>query len=283
MSFKANAKINLFLEVIGKRNDGYHDIVSVFARISLCDKIRLEKNKRFETRIFVKNNVNMPDIELKDNLVWKAVKRFEERFGYKCGYDVYIEKNIPVGAGLGGGSSDCAATLIALSKIYGINKENIYPIACELGSDVAFFTRNSMLCAGTGRGEILKDIELKARLPGLVIVFPDIYISSAKVYSSLNLNYNPDLKRFEVMIDAFKKEEDIDFSHLLFNRLEEAAFMIEPKVERLKKRMSELGLVSMMSGSGSSVFGLSYSTDLLDKAYDELKKIYRFVFKAKFV
>ncbi len=283
ITIKAYAKVNLFLEVIGKRSDGYHDIITVFARVGIYDLLHFQKNNGYGIRVFIKNNVNMPDIDLKDNLVWKAVKRFEERFGVKCSCDIHIEKNIPVGSGLGGGSSDCASTLLTLCEMYGIPKEEIYSLASELGSDVAFFTRNSMLCIAKGRGEILEDITLKATLPEVIIAFPNIHLSTARVYSSLTLRHKADLERFNMMVDALRKEGSVDFSNILFNRLEEPAFVIEPEVKKLKKRMSDIGLVSLMSGSGSSVFGLSYSHDVIDKAYNLLKSNCGFIFKTKFV
>ena len=156
---KAFAKINIYLEVLNKRPDGYHNIKSLFARIDLHDNLIFEKRKDREINITLENKVNAFEIELKSNLVYKAAKRFMDEFSISCGVDIILEKNIPLGAGLGGGSSDCASTLIALSELFNIGeKERLFDLSKELGSDVPFFLKETPMAVCEGRGEILTPV-----------------------------------------------------------------------------------------------------------------------------
>lgn len=283
LNLKAFAKINLFLEVLRKREDNYHDILTLFARISLYDELRFVKRRDELINISIKNNSNVENIPLENNLIFKAIKRFRERFGIICGFDIYLEKNIPQGAGLGGGSSDCAQTLNALSIFYGIDKQKLYPLASELGSDVGFFLKDLVFAVGEGRGEIIKPVEFNSKVPYVLLVFPNIHISTKDVYSNLDYNYKPEIELFNKFLDSLKKDSTPNFSKYLFNRLETSTFKLDKRIKELKAEMSFLGLTTLMSGSGSTVFGLSYDFELIRKAYDNLKQKYDFVFITKFV
>lgn len=283
VTITAPAKVNLFLEVSSKRSDGYHNIITLFARIALSDIISIRKRLDSQIKINIKNNVNVPYIDEKDNLVFKAIKKFEDKFNIKSGYYVEIEKNIPAGAGLGGGSSDCASTLRALCDIYNIRVSNVMDIASELGSDVSFFLKDCMMCVGTGRGEILEEVKVKAEMSDIILVFPEIHISTKDVYSSMEYNYIPDEKRIFELKKSLEKKGFIDWNYFLFNRLESSAFKIAPSVKSLKQEMIDMGLSSIMSGSGSCVFGLHYDRKKIDDAFTYFSKKYRFVFKTKFV
>ncbi|MCX7905633.1 MAG: 4-(cytidine 5'-diphospho)-2-C-methyl-D-erythritol kinase [Elusimicrobiales bacterium] len=277
------AKINLFLEVCKKRKDGYHEIVTLFSRVSLFDKIRFSKREDKEINIFIKNNVNFNDISKDDNLIYKAILEFEKKFEIKDGFDIYLEKNIPQGAGLGGGSSNCASTLLAMCDIYGIDKNKVRDIALKLGSDVMFFFEAKKIAVGKGRGEIIEDLDIKAEMPYVILVFPDIFLSTKEVYSNMDYNYIADLNLFYEFVDELKRYGKVDFSKYLFNRLETSAFKLEKKVKELKEEISSFGVMSLMSGSGSSVFGISYDKNLIDKCFNALKNKYRFIFKLKIV
>lgn len=282
--FLAYAKINLFLEVCGKREDGYHDILTIFARISLADRLVFRKRDDGKINIVLKNNVNVDNLSKEENLVWKAAKAFCEVFGIRDGFDIYLEKNIPAGAGLGGGSSDCAKTLEALSLIYNVDKSRVFDIARSLGSDVSFFLSGFSFALGSQRGEVVERIDLSAKMPDVVVVFPGVAISTKGIYSSMRYDYKPRYDLLESFLEELKKPDNrIDFSRYLFNRLEIPAFNLERRIEILKKEMIDCGLDALMSGSGSCVFGLSYDEGVIERAVKVLRGKYNFVFKAKFV
>lgn len=281
---KAYAKINLYLEVLNKRDDGYHNIKSIFSRIDVFDNLLISPLKKKTIKVVVKNNVNPVEIAMEDNIVYKAANLFLSTFMIDKGVEIFIEKNIPIGSGLGGGSSDCASTLIGLGEIFGVyNHIAISEIGKMLGSDVAFFLSQTPLALCEGRGEIVNKIEVKAKLPYIVLVFPDIHIPTKKVYQNLKYDYEVSLDRLEKFCKELLKESEIDFSNLLFNRLESSTFEISKKVLDLKKKLTDLGLYSLMSGSGSSVFGLTYDYEKAVRSYGILKDFFPFVYITKIV
>lgn len=277
------AKINMFLEVEGKRSDGYHNIISIFARISLADKIFIQKRSDKDVKIGIRSNIGPINIPTEENLVFKAIKTFQENFGIHEGFNIEIEKNIPIGSGLGGGSSNCATTLLAMCDMYGIEYSSVYSIGAMLGSDVSFFMKNTSFALVKGRGEIVEEIKPKCRLPYSIIVFPGISISTKLVYSSMNYNYTPKNHLCYELIKHFQKNDKVDFSKYIFNRLEEPAFKIEKRLINVKEEILNTGLITLMSGSGSSFFGLSYDKKSTESAFNKLKQKYSFVFKIKFV
>jgi 4-diphosphocytidyl-2-C-methyl-D-erythritol kinase len=279
--YKSFAKINIFLEVIGKRSDSYHDIESLFGRISVYDEIYIRKSKKINIEII--NNVNAESIDIYSNLVYKAFMRFKEEFSIDENIDLRIVKNIPVGSGLGGGSSNCAVALKAYSEIFGIDDDKgLEKIASELGSDVMFFLKNCSFALVSGRGEVVEPVDLKGILPYIILIFPDIHISTKDIYGGLKLDYVP-VKLSQRLRDELNSNCDIDLTTYLFNRLESVSFKLNKKIEDLKNEIISLGVSSLMSGSGSSVFGLSYDKNLIENAFNVLKKKYRFIYLLKFV
>jgi 4-diphosphocytidyl-2-C-methyl-D-erythritol kinase len=279
--YKSFAKINIFLEIVRKRKDGYHDIESLFGRISLYDEIFVKKD--LDINVEVINNVNADNIDVNSNLVYKAFVKFRKVFNINDGVYVKLVKNIPVGSGLGGGSSNCAYALRAYSEIFGINdEEKLEKIATELGSDVLFFWKNCSFALVSGRGEIVEPVDIKEELPWILIVFPNLHISTKDAYASLNLDYTP-VKNYWEIREKILSSKEIDFRKYLFNRLESVSFKINRKVEDLKNEMLSLGLYSLMSGSGSSVFGLSHDKSKIENAFNVLKKKYHFIYLSKFV
>ena len=247
------AKVNLSLWIKGKRPDGYHEIVTVMHTINLMDIISFLPSNRLE--LSIKGDKTLP-LD-KSNLIIKACRLFQERTGIKPKVKIKLEKRIPVGAGLGGGSSNAATTLKGLNLIYGkpLSDEELYEIASELGSDVPFFLKGGLAIA-YGRGE-----KLKHYTPAhfnILLVFPGFSCSTAEVYQNL-----PSIKR-NISIENAEK---LIISPLLNEHLEELEENIEndlelsdsPCVKRtleVKERLREIGLKPLMSGSGSSVFAI---------------------------
>ena len=179
ITIKSPAKINLALDIVGKREDGYHEIETVMHQVELCDLIKVEDSDEMK----IDCNDKIP---LKGNLVLKAVKLLKGRYNLTRNVSITIEKNIPVAAGLGGGSSNAALTLIALDKLWGLNlkQEELINLAKEIGSDVPFFIAGNAAYA-TGKGELLQKLDPINFYA--VLINPGFDVSTKWAYESLNL------------------------------------------------------------------------------------------------
>ena len=268
----ANAKINLGLQVLQKRIDGYHNINTVFAKINLCDFIEFVPSA--QTKIHIEPYFA---IELEDNLIYKAIQKFNQKFNNDFQFDINLIKNIPSGAGLGGGSSDAATTLLFLNEFSNnlANKNDLHSIAMQLGSDVPFFLEKGM-AVGNGRGEILD--YFTCEFPYYVlIVNPGIHISTPLAYKKLNRNENASLPiNFKKIIC-----ENSDVK-LLINDFEDFAMDEFPQLLNIKNKLNELGAeLSLMSGSGSTMFGLFNNIELAQKARTAFPEYFTYI--AEFV
>ena len=253
ISLKAPAKINLFLEILGKRDDGYHEIKTVMQEIDLADNLQFEE---IQEGVRLKcNDKNIPSDE--NNLVCKAANLILNECGIKKGVLISLEKNIPVGAGLGGGSSDAAATLKALNLLWkiGLNDAELMEFAAKLGSDIPFFIKGkTALCSG--RGEKITPIEVKSEMNYLVI-FPHINISTATIYRNLKIDLTKKIIDVSFFLNALKHPKVAGISKLLFNRLEEVVFTTYPDLLDVKKALDHFDFCGLsVSGSGSAFFGL---------------------------
>ncbi|MDV5120589.1 MAG: 4-(cytidine 5'-diphospho)-2-C-methyl-D-erythritol kinase [Candidatus Scalindua sp.] len=253
ISLKAPAKINLFLEILGKRDDGYHEIETVMQEIDLVDNLQFEE---IQEGVKLKcNDKNIPSDE--NNLVCKAANLILNECGIKKGVLISLEKNIPVGAGLGGGSSDAAATLKALNLLWkiGLNDAELMEFAAKLGSDIPFFIKGkTALCSG--RGEKITPIEVKSEMNYLVI-FPHINISTATIYRNLKIDLTKKIIDVSFFLNALKHPKVAGISKLLFNRLEEVIFTTYPDLLDVKKALDHFDFCGLsVSGSGSAFFGL---------------------------
>ena len=253
ISLKAPAKINLFLEILGKRDDGYHEIETVMQEIDLVDNLQFEE---IQEGVKLKcNDKNIPSDE--NNLVCKAANLILNECGIKKGVLISLEKNIPVGAGLGGGSSDAAATLKALNLLWkiGLNDAELMEFAAKLGSDIPFFIKGkTALCSG--RGEKITPIEVKSEMNYLVI-FPHINISTATIYRNLKIDLTKKIIDVSFFLNALKHPKVAGISKLLFNRLEEVVFTTYPDLLDVKKALDHFDFCGLsVSGSGSAFFGL---------------------------
>ncbi len=258
-TYKAPAKVNLFLKITGKRPDGYHELISLMTGVSLYDELTVSVDDCISDKSEITVLTDDPSIgEAKDNLCFKAAKLFLEHCQLKKSVDIDLKKNIPHGAGLGGGSSDCAYTLMALNELTGQNLPQIdlLSLAGELGSDVPFFMLKSPGIA-RGRGEKLE----KTRLCELnmIIIKPKFMVSTKSAYDGLDLTKsaeNNTLLPFSSTVKYPISEPD-EAVKLLSNDLEDTVLNIYPRIGELKKLFMSFGAIgSLMSGSGSSVFGI---------------------------
>lgn len=272
MRVKAFAKINLFLQVTGKRADGYHSLHTLFQQIGLHDKLEFKKTRNKEIKLVCAH----PAVPLDEsNLVIKAahlLRQAAEKAGKQVtGLKIYLTKNIPVGAGLGGGSSDAAATLCALNKLWelGFSLKKLERMAEHLGSDVPFFLQGG-IAEAYGRGEKLIPI---GNIPAfrVIVVKPSFSISTAWAYQHLvlkNLTKKP--KNSNIIHYYLKKRDFSHLSKLLFNDLEEVCIRRYSFILTLKRRLLDAGAeIALMSGSGSAVFAL-VSTRLAEARIKEV-------------
>jgi 4-diphosphocytidyl-2-C-methyl-D-erythritol kinase len=253
ISIEAPAKINLFLEVLGKRNDGYHEIETVMQEIDLVDSLEFE-----EIDEGIKLECENSGIPLNNtNLVYKAAELVLRECGITNGVLVRLEKRIPVGAGLGGGSSDAAATLKALNSLWGIglNDIELMELAAKLGSDVAFFIKGkTSLCRG--RGEKVYPIEVKGEFNYLV-VFPNVEISTTLIYGNLKIDLTKNRKDVSFFAKAMESFNVVNIGKLLYNRLEETIFSLYPNLLQVKNLLECFDFCGLLvSGSGSAIYGL---------------------------
>jgi len=253
ISLKAPAKVNLFLEILGKRDDGYHEIETIMQEIDLADSLQFEETQEGVT--LECNDKNIPANQ--DNLVCKAANLILEECGIRKGVIINLEKNIPVGAGLGGGSSDAATTLKALNSLWkvGLNNEELMGFAAKLGSDIPFFINGkTALCRG--RGELITPVEVRNRMD-YIILFPRVHISTETIYKNLKIDLTKKRKDVSFFLDALKYSEVASISKLLFNRLEEIIFATYPDLLQVKSTLESFDFCGLsISGSGSAFFGL---------------------------
>lgn len=268
IKIKAPAKINLFLEVTGKRPDGYHNLATVFARVAVYDELCLRRSKTAGIKIVMKDFAALGLLNPTDNLVYKAAEIFFKGFSIAPEVAINLHKSLPVGAGLGGGSSDAASTLLGLCRLYRVslkaNAAKLRRMAESLGSDVPFFMLESPMAAATGRGEKLTPLRPLGEMPSVVIVYPGRPVYTKEAFSRLQPATGPEIK---IRLNNFRKiARDIESGSftqaragLLFNRLEEAVLPEHKEVSLAKARLARAGAdMVLMSGSGASVFALSW-------------------------
>lgn len=266
---RAPAKINWFLLVLGKRGDGYHNIMSLMQCIRLYDDLIFEHADSIE----VESDLNIP---VKDNLVYKAASLLKHYTSYRKGIKITLKKSIPIGAGLGGGSSDAAYTLSGLNMLWGLglNNRDLSSIGAEIGSDVPFFL-NSSVAIVEGRGEKVSPLKIDSSID-ILLVKPFISISSAWAYAYFDRLNTGELTKKTVDIKLFcqaiEKKDFASLGTMLNNDLEKGVREKYPVVDKIKKSMLENGaVISAMSGSGPTVFGIFESKHTAKKAAKAMK------------
>ncbi len=271
---KTPAKINLTLDVTGKLENGYHTLSMIMQSIDVCDELSFEKTAD-ETILFSMNK-ELPDkIPAEKNLVYKAAKLMKNTFKIDGGFKIHLTKNIPAAAGLAGGSSDCAATLIGINELcgLGLDIEKLCEIGVKLGADVPFCIRKGTMLA-EGIGEILTPLTPLTGIPVLLIK-PNISISTPYVYKHLKpneLDYHPDNK---AVISYIKDKNIKKIAASLSNVLETVTIPENPIIAELKRYLTEIGAIgSLMSGSGPTTFGIFKNMETAKKAYEKAKADY---------
>ena len=256
-SLKSYAKVNIGLWITGKRPDGYHDIVSYVHKVSLYDVINIKPYIKLRVRT---SNPNIPENE--GNIVYKAVKAFEDFTGLEANFDIFIQKNIPVGGGLGGGSSNVATVLKYLNKYFNnpLSEEDMLKLASYIGSDVPLFFKEGLVKV-SGRGEILEETKEKYNNE-LIIIYPDIEVKTADIYSKVSydmLTKTEDLNIINSLLRDVKSL--IDASENTLGKIAEEEF---PVIKEVKNTLEFLGYKPFITGSGSCVCALGTASEKLE-------------------
>lgn len=257
MVLYSHAKLNLYLAVLNKRKDSYHNIKTLFERIDLKDKIILKKLPGKTIKIICRH----PRVPTgKTNLVYAAAHFLQEKFGIQQGVEIKITKNIPVGAGLGGGSSNAATVLMGLNKLWKLrlNQEKLAKIAARIGSDVPFFICRSSFAQGEGRGERIRELKVLKRVKLThILVVPNIHVSTPLIYGKWDEYSGLTTPKLDVKIPPLVKKDFRLFwkPEFAFNSLEAVTTRLYPEVNRVKVALGRLNLKTiLMSGSGPAVF-----------------------------
>lgn len=269
VSLKALAKINLGLDVVGEREDGYHEVRMVMQSIHLYDRVEIRRTR--SPQIKVETNLYYLPVD-EDNLVYKAAKYMKEAFNIKEGVRITLQKFIPVAAGLAGGSSDAAAVLVGMNKLFklGARQEQLMEIGARIGADVPFCVMRGTVLA-EGIGEKLAPLSQMPRYP-ILIAKPGISVSTKMVYDNLKLSegmHHPDI---DGLIAAIESRDLDQIAGKMENILETVTVPRYPVINEIKKVMLDHGArIAMMSGSGPSVFGIFPNEKEIRKAYEALK------------
>ncbi len=244
-----NAKINLGLNIVSKRNDGYHNLETVFYPVAIKDALEVVPAAG-EKGIFKQSGILL-DGNPEQNLVIKAYTLLRKEYSLPE-IDIYLRKNIPFGAGLGGGSADGAFMLKLLNNIYSLNisEEHLEFYASQLGADCPFFIRNKPVFA-TGTGNIFTPIDLSLKGYYIVLIKPDIHVSTKDAFSRITPQ-QPELSLTEIIKNPIET-----WKETMVNDFEKSVFYQHPSIEGIKNRLYRSGAIyASMSGSGSSVFGI---------------------------
>lgn len=254
---RTSAKVNLALEVLGKRSDGYHELSTVMQAVDLFDRLTIER----ATTITLETSDAALPIDDR-NLVVRAARLLQEESGVQVGARIVLDKRIPVSAGLGGGSSDAAATLWGLNRLWGLRwrRERLMALAVRLGMDVPFFLGRGR-AVGTRRGEVLKPVPTMGGY-AMVLVNPGVALSTREVYGRVPEGWGARPEGTERMLEALRSRNAAKVAAALTNHLERWVEPAMPAIGRMKAALVAAGaLGAVMSGSGPTVFGVARSLD----------------------
>lgn len=266
---KARAKINLGLDVVRRREDGYHEVKMVMQMLRLYDQIDIEKTQ--ESGIFVRSNLSFLPTDER-NIAYKAAKVMIDQFGLEQGVIIRIEKHIPVAAGMAGGSTDCAAVLYGMNKLFGLrlNQKKLRELGVKLGADVPYcLMRQTALSEGIG--EILTPISPLQDCP-ILIAKPSVSVSTRHVYEHLKLDEQTMHPDIDGIVTALANGDLYGVTDRMANVLETVTVPEHPVIDEIKKQMMASGAVNaLMSGSGPTVFGIFDDEEKAKKACEDMK------------
>ncbi|MGG1638141.1 4-(cytidine 5'-diphospho)-2-C-methyl-D-erythritol kinase [Paenibacillus sp. MCAF9] len=266
---KAPAKINLLLDVLRKRDDGYHEVEMIMTMVDLADRLEMEELPR--DTIIISSQVGYIPLDEK-NLAFQAARLIKDRYDVKQGVYIHLDKKIPVAAGLAGGSSDAAAALRGLNRLWKLQipEDELCKLGAELGSDVPFCVTGGTAIA-RGRGEKLEHIANPPQC-WVVLAKPPINVSTADVYGRFRANELKEHPSISNMVGALERGSFADICEGLGNVLEKVTLDVHPEVMQLKESMIRLGADGvLMSGSGPTVFGLVSKEAKLPRIYNGLR------------
>ncbi len=269
MLVKTPAKINLFLEVIGKREDGYHEVETVLLKVGLHDRLT------FSPRVSgIELSCDYPGVPSDEtNLVCRAAGLLQARTGCSAGVSIHLEKSIPCGAGLGGGSSDAAATLQALNRFWklDLSPEVLMELGRELGADVPFFLMPQSAAIGRGRGDILEPFLLTETYQVLLVI-PPLFVSTAEVFRNIEPYLTDKKNGVKLLVYALKSGDLSETGRRMFNRLEQVSFKLYSQLAQTKQRILSAGAGNvLMTGSGSVFFCLNRNREEAARIKRELR------------
>jgi 4-diphosphocytidyl-2-C-methyl-D-erythritol kinase len=287
LTLRSYAKLNLYLEILNKRTDKFHNLKTLFERIDLCDTITLTSRRDNEINI-ISSCRELPKV-YSQNLAYRAAILLQDVCRINKGVDIRITKRIPIGAGLGGGSSNAAYVLLGLNKLWGLglSRAKLLTLARRLGSDVPFFIYNSAFALGEAKGDVIRELKsLKGLRFWHILVVPGVHVSTPYIYKgwdklvkeaklskkaaltpldrlrlAKNKNYLTGLTRpgydVKMLILALKKKDLSLVAHTMHNSLQEVTPRFYPAVSRILEALRKLGLkATLMSGSGPAVFAI---------------------------
>lgn len=270
MRLQAFAKINLGLDVLGKREDGYHEVRMIMQTIRMYDQ--LDMRKSVEPGIHLTTNKKYIPVD-ENNLVWRAAKLMMDTCGIIEGVSIHLHKMIPVAAGMAGGSSDAAATLVGMNRLFhcGLSKEKLMELGVQIGADVPYCVlRGTALAEGIG-----EKLTVLPPMPDCWILIgkPGISVSTKYVYTTLDLNTDTVHPDIDGMKKALEDGNLYGITERMGNVLQDVTIPAYPEVERIKEQMKTLGAVNaMMSGSGPTVFGIFDNEEKAQKACQKLRE-----------
>ena len=255
ITLKSRAKINLSIDVLGKRQDGYHLVEMLMQTIDLYDLIEI--NEKDNDQITIKSTSDEIPLDC-NNLVYKAANLIKKTFNINKGVEIHIKKNIPVAAGMAGGSSNAAAALVGLNKLWNLNLSNqqLEKIGLKLGADVPFCINGGAVLA-SGIGEELTPIKGLTKDVCILVCKPDLFVSTKEVYECIDSKDIDKRPNNKFLIECLKNEDTRQLAENMFNVLEGVTMDKHPVIQQIKDIMTNnRALGAMMSGSGPTVFGL---------------------------
>lgn len=282
MKIKSPAKINLFLKIAGLRQDGFHNLQTAFAFVDLFDEIIISPAKKFNLKISGTFSHLIQNENYQNNLITKVIKLFSDKFSINTNFEIHLIKNIPIGGGLGGGSSNAASLMQYLNQSNNLNltKIELQKLSLELGSDIAFFLEEKS-CLMFGRGEILQRYYEFQPLPAL-IVNPNIHLATADIFHRLKSTFDYENAK-PMSKEELQNNDLIELGKKIGNDLTKIATTLNPQIAKIIAEISAQQdcQFAAMSGSGASCFGIFNSENTRNEAFNKLQKTFPDYFLTK--